>query len=380
MSERLTRRAAKALVVAYRDGHVTLREAMRAVEVRRACRGHATREGALDEALYELFVARRGLPPDPAIVDLVVAALDAGTPCDVRDAMLALALRRPVLAAVAPRAAAGDVPSVILRPGCRVLLGTERGRAALDAMLAGDVKPLRDWLERTVIGRDAFAATTLDVPLGNIAGLARLVDRLVLETERLPPGRARARVADEWISEVLVDCLDDEAPPYTELVRIVGERLLESDSPALLWHAAKQLSLVAPGDPALAERVLGRCLPLARLEDGRSPAGAAAPFLQVLAPSRAAALLEELAPRLDRDGFDAVAAGFLAPALRRAYGDWRDPLARFASGASPGLARAALKALLDADVSDATVVDWFRNAPSPGVRSACRALIARHAA
>ena len=94
MPERLTRRAAKALVVAYRDGHVTLREAMRAVEVRRACRGHATREGALDEALYELFVARRGLPPDPAIVDLVVAALELGTTGDVLDAMLALALRR----------------------------------------------------------------------------------------------------------------------------------------------------------------------------------------------------------------------------------------------------------------------------------------------
>ena len=189
-----------------------------------------------------------------------------------------------MLAAVAPRAAHGDVPTVILRPGCRVLLGTEGGRAALEAMLAGRAEPLRDWLERTVIGRDAFAATTLDVPLGNIAGLARLVDRLVLETERLPPGRARARVADEWISEVLVDCLDDEAPPYTELVRIVGERLLESDSPALLWHAAKQLSLVAPDDPALAERVLTplpaarapRGRPLARRRGGAVPAGPAA--------------------------------------------------------------------------------------------------------
>src|SRR6185437_11447220 len=102
-------------------------------------------------------------------VDLVVAALDLAPSCETLDAMLALALRRTVLAAVAPRATTGDVPSVILRPG------TEGGRAALEAMLVGDAVPLRDWLERTVIGRDAFAATTLDVPLGNIAGLARLV-------------------------------------------------------------------------------------------------------------------------------------------------------------------------------------------------------------
>ena len=121
------------------------------------------------------------------------------------------------------------------------------------------------------------------------------------ETETLPPGRARARVADEWVSEVTVDSLDDDTP-YTEIVRVVGERLLESDAPALLWHAARQLSLVAGGDRRVAERVVERCLPLARLEDGRSPASAAAPFLTVLPAERAASLLERIAPQPRRRG------------------------------------------------------------------------------
>ena len=50
-----------------------------------------------------------------------------------------------------------------------------------------------------MVDTEAFAATTLDVPLGDLAGLADLVDQLVRETETLPPGRARARVADEWV-------------------------------------------------------------------------------------------------------------------------------------------------------------------------------------
>ena len=60
--------------------------------------------------------------------------------------------------------------------------------------------------------------------------------------------------------------------PYTEIVDVVGERLLESDAPALLWHAARQLSLVAGGDRRVAERVVERCLPLARPgADARPP-------------------------------------------------------------------------------------------------------------
>ena len=199
-----------------------------------------------------------------------------------------------------------------------------------------------------MVDTEAFAATTLDVPLGDLAGLADLVDQLVRETETLPPGRARARVADEWVSEVTVDSLDDETP-YTEIVRVVGERLLESDAPALLWHAARQLSLVAGGDRRVAERVVERCLPLARLEDGRSPASAAAPFLTVLPAERAAKLLERIAPRLDDEGWDAVTRVFLAGAFRTRWQDWRPHAMRWAHGSDAGLARAATSALGLAD-------------------------------
>ena len=210
--------------------------------------------------------------------------------------------------------------------------------------MAGDLDPTARWLDGAVVDTEAFAATTLDVPLGDLAGLADLVDQLVRETETLPPGRARARVADEWVSEVTVDSLDDETP-YTEIVRVVGERLLESDAPALLWHAARQLSLVAGGDRRVAERVVERCLPLARLEDGRSPASAAAPFLTVLPAERAARLLERIAPHLDDEGWDAVARVFLAGAFRTRWQDWRPHAMRWANGSDAGLARAATSAL-----------------------------------
>src|SRR4029079_18261843 len=126
-------------------------------------------------------------------------------------ALLALALRRPVLATILERVDEGQsVPLAILRPGCRVMLGTASGGDALRALVAGDLDPTARWLDNAVVDIDAFAATTLDVPLGDVAGLADLVARLVLETETLPPGRARARVADEWVSEVTVDSLDDD--------------------------------------------------------------------------------------------------------------------------------------------------------------------------
>jgi hypothetical protein len=337
------RRVARAatLLRAYRDRQVTLSEAAVVVETRRLFA-----DDAVNAALGELFAVGVHRAPDPAVVELVVSVLSDPPSRPVRDALLALALRRPVLATIVRRAEQGqDVPLAILRPGCRVMLGTPSGRVALRALVDGDTAPARRWLERNIVDNtDAFAATTLDVPLGDLAGLGELVDQLIRETELLPPGRARAKVADEWVNEVMTDPLEDDVP-YTEIVRVVGERLLESDAPALLWHAARQLSFVAEGDRRVAERVLERCLPLGRLEDGRSPSAAAAPFLTVLPPARAAAVLERLAPRLDADGWDAVTRVFLAGAFRAQWSDWQPHVTRWRRGTDAGLADAVQAAL-----------------------------------
>ncbi len=299
----------------------------------------------LVRAMRHLFPVDSRRAPDPSVVELALQALNRDDDLWTGDALLALALRRPVLATVIGRAERDEpVPLDILRPGCRVMLGTNGGRRALRSLVDGDLAPAARWLDTTVLDDDAFSATTLDVPVSDLAELGVLVDRLVRETESLPPGRARASVADEWVYEVMVDTLDDDTP-FTEIVRVVGERLLESDAPALLWHAAKQLSLVAGGDRRVAERVLERCLPLARLEDGRSPAAAAAPFLTVLPPDHAAAVIERLAPRLDEDGWDAIARAFLARAFRTRWHDWSEYAARWQACDDPGLARAATSAL-----------------------------------
>ncbi len=331
---------ATALLGAYLAREITLGETTEMVE---AVYGASHDPIAL--AVRDLFPVGSTRAPDAAIVELVLTTL-VGSASDQVPALLALALRRPVLAAIVTRLEGGhDLPLTILRPGCRVMLGTASGRAALQALVEGDIEPAARWLDRTVLDPEAFFATTLDAPLLDLAGLGDLVDRLVQETELLPAGRARARVADEWVSEIMVDSLDDDTP-YTEIVRVVGERLLESDAPALLWHAATQLSLVAGGDRRVAERVLERCLPLGRLEDGRSPASAAAPFLAVLPPDRAAALLERLASSIDADGWDAVARTFLAGAFRKSWSDWRPHATRWLDQVpDAGLARAASTAL-----------------------------------
>ena len=343
-TERAAAAFAMALLTAYRGRQVTLHEAAAAVETR-----FDRTDCAAATSLRDLFPLGARRAPDAAVVDLALQALRLGRDEAKTSALLALALRRPVLATILDRVERGEsVPLTILRPGCRVMLGTSSGREALRALVAGDLDPTARWLDGAVVDTEAFAATTLDVPLGDLAGLADLVDKLVRETETLPPGRARARVADEWVSEVTVDSLHDETP-YTEIVRVVGERLLESDAPALLWHAARQLSLVAGGDRRVAERVVERCLPLARLEDGRSPASAAAPFLAVLPAERAAKLLERIAPRIDDDGWDAVVRVFLAGAFRTRWQDWRPYATRWAHGSHAGLARAATSALGLAD-------------------------------
>jgi hypothetical protein len=335
---------ATALLDAYLAREVTLAEATAMSD---ALYGES--DDPIAGAMRQLFPQGTRRSPDAAVVRLVLTTLSEAEAEQV-PALLALALRRPVLAAIVMRLERGEeMPLTILRPGCRVMLGTESGRAALQALVDGEIAPAARWLDRTVLDAEAFSATTLDAPLLDLAALGDLVDRLVSETEQLPAGRARARVADEWVSEIMVDSLDDDTP-YTEIARVVGERLLESDAPALLWHAATQLSLVAGGDRRVAERVLERCLPLARLEDGRSPASAAAPFLAVLPPDRAAALLERLAPRLDDDGWDAVSRTFFAGAFRKSWADWRPFALRWAEGSvDEGLARAATTALVLAE-------------------------------
>src|SRR5689334_11815413 len=335
-TERAAAAFAMALLTAYRGRQVTLREAAAAVETR-----FDRTDCAAAAALRELFPLGVRRAPEPAVIDLALQALRLGRDEGETAALLALALRRPVLATILERVDEGEsVPLAILRPGCRVMLGTASGRDALHALVAGDLDPTARWLDNAVVDIDAFAATPPDVPPGHLGGVADRVGRVVRGTATLPPGRAGARVADEWVSEVTVDSLDD-GTPYTVIVRVVGERLLESDAPALLWHAARQLSLVAGGDRRVAERVVERCLPLARLEDGRSPASAAAPFLTVLPAERAASLLERIAPRLDNDGWDAVARVFLAGAFRTRWQDWRPHAMRWANGSDPGLARAA---------------------------------------
>ena len=69
----------------------------------------------------------------------------------------------------------------------------------------------------------------------------------------------------------------------------------------------------------------------------------------MLPAERAARLLERIAPRLDDEGWDAVARVFLAGAFRTRWQDWRPHAMRWAHGSDAGLARAANSALGLAD-------------------------------
>ena len=171
-----------------------------------------------------------------------------------------------LLAALLEPAEQGTTPDAVLRPGERVLLGTPGGRAALRALLDGDVDPMASWLERTCSSR-CLPRHDVDVPLLDVDSLTRLVRQLVHDTESAP-GPARAMVAGEWVAELATDSLPDEST-FPEVVRAIGELLLDSDAPILLWHAVQELALVAEDDPRLAERVLERCLPCADAEHGR---------------------------------------------------------------------------------------------------------------
>jgi hypothetical protein len=213
------------------------------------------------------------------------------------------------------------------------------------------------WLERTVLDADAFHGTTWDVPLLDVEGLARLVRKLVHDTELLPPGPARAMVASEWVTELAIDSLPDQST-FTEVVRAIGELLLESDAPILLWHAVQELAVVLEDDPALAERVLERCLPVGTSEHGRCPAVAAAPLLGELPVGDAAALLERISPDLDGACWAAV-EDYLGRDLAVRWLEWRPHVRRWAGGPDRARAEAMRRAVELAGAPEREALAWF---------------------
>lgn len=289
----------------------------------------ARREGLDRDALAALELVYRA-PRRQETRRVIASILDAELDEPLRLTLLRVAAQRDLLAAVAgvPQL---ELPWSVVSPGVRVLLSTEGGRRAITALIAGDLGPLRHWLEREVVDPELFCGITVDVPLGDLEALAVLTDRLATDTGQLPRA-VQDPIADAWVHELVVDQLDD-AVAYPDVVRVVGERLLSHDLPILLWHAADQLSLVAD-DPDLAERVLTRCLPAQASCDGRLPARAAVPFLRVLSCERAAAILEGCEGRLEPPAWEAVAEVFLAEALRRDGEHWRTRLDAWAGSAS----------------------------------------------
>ena len=226
------------------------------------------------------------------------------------------------------------------------------------ALLDGRVDVLTAWLERTVLDPEAFLGTTWDVPLLDVGGLAGLVRRLVADTELLPPGAARAMVADEWVAELATDSLPDDSS-FGEVVRAIGEPLLESDAPVLLWHAVQELAIVTEDDPELAERVLERCLPMSDAEQGRCPAAAAAPLLGNFAVDDAADLLDRVSPRLDADAWDAIAREYLGRELAAHWLDWRPHVQRWATAPDRTRADAVRRAVELAGTPEREALAWF---------------------
>ena len=325
------------LVDAYRAGQITRREAAVAIDVwLQTDAGDAP----IGLAMLEAVFGSRSPDPDDSLLALVEAALE--TPDEpLARRLFGLAVRRPILAAmtvVDPE----ELPDQVLRPGERILLRTAGGRSSLEAMLAGDVQPIVSWLGRTLLDDDAFTATTWDVPLIDLNDLERLVDALCIATEHLPFGDARAQAAEEWISELAVDSLGDV--PSTVIARTVGERLLESSAPVLLWHAATQLALVADGDEETVRRVIRRCLPVSDDEAGHVPAQAAAPLLHELPVLAAAALVDSLRSELQDGAYVALERGFLVVALRDSWSAWRPSAERWVGGSEPRIALAVLRA------------------------------------
>ena len=322
------------------------------------------------DALLRLFPPYPAHEPDAAEVYLLQQALAMDD--QTGDALAALAQRRALLEAVATLRPDEAVRDAILRPGERVMLGTRGGTRALEALLNDDPRPFVEWLGRTVLDPDAFAATTGDVPILDLGSLQRLIVALADATEQLAPGAARVMVADEWVAETTVAALTEDVA-FGEVARVIGEVLLDREAPILRWHAAHELAVVAEDDPDLRDAVLRRCLPQSESEGGRCPAEAAAPLLRELGTSAAIRFLEQLGDDLDGDAWRAIGTAYLRRELADRWHDWRDVVARWAAAPDAGRALAVFDALLRCPAPEAGAIAWFTASPAPSVRTACRA-------
>ena len=360
--------ALTALVDAWLAGDATALEVGRRMDRQR--RELEDLDSAAADALVRMFPPFPADEPDPAAVGLLRAALEMDDAAG--DAVAALAARRALLEAVVVLEPDERLRDAILRPGERVMLGTKGGTRALEALLNDDPEPFAEWLGRTVLDPDAFAATTGDVPILDLASLQRLIATLADATEQLAPGAARAMVADEWVAETTVAALSEDVA-FAEVARAIGEELLGREAPILRWHAAHELAVVAEDDPDLRDRVLRRCLPQSESEGGRCPAEAAAPLLRELTTSAAIRFLEQLADELDGDAWRAIGTSYLRRELAERWLEWRDAVERWSAGGDAGRALAAFDALLRTPAPEHGAIEWFTESPSPTVRTACRA-------
>ena len=327
-------------------------------------------DSAAADALLRLFPPYPADEPDQATVYLLQQALAMDD--EAGDALAAMAPRRALLEAVVTLRPDEAVREAILRPGERVMLGTQGGRRALEALLNDDPRPFADWLGRTVIDPDAFTATTGDIPILDLDSLRRLIVDLADATEALAPGAARVMVADEWVSETTVAALSEDVS-FAEVARAIGEVLLDREAPILRWHAAHELAVVAEDDPDLRDHVLRRCLPQSEAEGGRCPAEAAAPLLRELGTGAAIRFLDQIAADLDGDAWRAIGTTHLRRELAQRWHDWREAVRRWSAEPDAGRALAVFDALLRSPAPEPGAIEWFTESPAPAVRAACRA-------
>ena len=356
------------LLEAWIAGDVTALEAGRRIDRQR--RELEDLDSEAVSVLVRLFPPYPADAPDPAVVELLLHALRMDD--EVGDALAQIAGRRALLEAVVTLEPGDEVLTAILRPGERVMVGTQGGTKALVALLNDDPEPFAAWLTRTVIDPEAFSATTGDIPILDLESLRRLITDLANATEALAPGGARVMVADEWVAETTVAALSDDVT-FAEVARTIGETLLDHEAPILLWHAAHELALVAEDDPDLRDAVLRRCLPRSESEGGRCPAEAAAPLLRELGTRGAIRFLGSAQSEFDGDAWRAIGTAYLRRELATQWHDWRDEIERWANEDDAGRALAAFDALLRSPAPESGAIQWFTGSSVPAVRTACRA-------
>jgi hypothetical protein len=356
------------LLEAWIAGDVTALEAGRRIDRQR--RELEDLDSEAVSVLVRLFPPYPADAPDPAVVELLLHALRMDD--EVGDALAQIAGRRALLEAVVTLEPGDEVLTAILRPGERVMVGTQGGTKALVALLNDDPEPFAAWLTRTVIDPEAFSATTGDIPILDLESLRRLITDLANATEALAPGGARVMVADEWVAETTVAALSDDVT-FAEVARTIGETLLDHEAPILLWHAAHELALVAEDDPDLRDAVLRRCLPRSESEGGRCPAEAAAPLLRELGTRGAIRFLGSAQSEFDGDAWRAIGTAYLRRELATQWHDWRDEIERWANEDDAGRALAAFDALLRSPAPEPGAIQWFTGSSVPAVRAACRA-------